>query len=1031
MLEPMLMGLLATVLFLLAPGDAVAQQADAVASLGTVTRRRRGRAPAPVPVDEPAGGLLPAPAVDPARSLLTTADRADLDLALRWSGVDRLALLGGRETTNVGRASPVDRWRLPSADAALHDPLWLPDRVGDVGHALSAELVAAEAAQVVPGWDALRALAGEELGLRPLDGCQLSRSRGLLHAVLSGPGLTRRQGDYLRGQLHGDLDRIAGDLLAQALAARCQVDLAFVGLSAADRLAVQRHLVTALGDEEEGDQEARASRALALATAWEHVDRRRLVAAGLAWSEAVRGATQALAALPPQAWPAGPLVVETHLGAVWIGSSGGDVLEGDPALILDPGGDDHWIVGPDRGLDQAHAVPSVRGVVDLGGADLYTGGAVALGGALLGLSAGVDRSGDDTWRTGPLSQGAAWFGVSTWHDGGGSDAWIGSAGVQGFAGYGLAVLRDAGEGDDLLRAGAWAQGCALSGGIGLLHDGGGDDRYVLGGALEDSDNRLPGHHNAYGQGFAIGQRPWLGGGLGWLQDDGGHDQYVGGLWVQGSSYWHALGVLLDREGNDLYSSDQYSQGSGIHLSAAGLFDLAGDDRYLTRNLGQGSGHDLAVSWLLDGGGDDVYTGQDTVQGAALTNAVSFFLDRSGQDLYVAASDKTRGFTNTARGYRAVAAFVDGGGDDRYLGGASGGSLAPEMPGSDHGVALDLVRDLALPEQAEPTPPTELGPLPSGAATARQLVLNNQRWLAPAANTAAAVDLLEQAGPAAVGWVLPLTSGELHLRSHTVGALIDRWVRGEDPVAQRAVAEQILVSVERWPAEPLDDSVRWHLRWLGELLSADPDLSDLAIAGADIGRLHPSWSVRTEAWQLAAAVAEAGALPRIMGLTWTEAAVPLLDQAAAPAERAAASRFLGRARAGDAARALAAILSTGSFQERAAAEDALVDLARGGHGTLVIRALDGLARGQDGPPRDAALRVAGASQLTAGLELLRMGLDSADAATRRAAALGLAAHGSVDARRLGARLGRTETDPRVLAALSGPEGRTGSGVVKPW
>jgi hypothetical protein len=561
----------------------------------------RPAAKAAVAVTQSPDRALPAPPVDQARSLLLELDRAQLSTAMRWAGVEPSELLGGRETTNLGLDRRVDRWRLPSAEAALVDPLWLPDRVGDLGQALSADL-SPEGSSSIPSWTSLRTLAAQEFGHSQMVGCLSPPSRGLYREAVEGPGLRRRQAAYLREQLSIRLDAPVGDLLSQASLARCRLDLALSRLSAEDRAAVRAALASGLLDQVDSEDDARASRALALSTAWEKVDRSLLVAAGVAWSQAVRSTAEKLRALPLDAWPDGPLQVQTALGTVWIGSPENDIMEGDPMLILDPGGDDDWTVARDRDVGDTAWVPPVRGVIDLGGNDRYGGGAASVGGALLGLSAGVDLGGDDSWRTGALSQGAAWFGVSTWVDLGGDDTFVGPVAVQGFAAYGLAVLRTAGQGDDTLRAGAWAQGCAWSGGVGLLHDGGGDDRYVLGGTIEDSPNRLPGYHDGYGQGFSVGQRPWLGGGIGWLQDDGGHDRYSGGLWVQGSSYWHSLGVLLDRSGNDVYTSDQYSQGSGIHLSAAGLFDLDGDDRYLTRNLGQGSGHDLAVSWLLDGGG---------------------------------------------------------------------------------------------------------------------------------------------------------------------------------------------------------------------------------------------------------------------------------------------------------------------------------------------------------------------------------------------------------------------------------------------
>jgi hypothetical protein len=268
----------------------------------------------------------------------------------------------------------------------------------------------------------------------------------------------------------------------------------------------------------------------------------------------------------------------------------------------------------------------------------------------------------------------------------------------------------------------------------------------------------------------------------------------------------------------------------------------------------------------------------------------------------------------------------------------------------------------------------------------------------------------------VAWLLPLTSGELHLRSHTIGAVIQRFVKSSDAKARQQVADSLLASLQSWPVDVLDDSVRWQVGWIGDVYAVDPALRSQAMTAVDIARQHPAWAVRRQAWILAAAVAQAGAVPRIMGQSWASGARRAMVDGAAPGERAAAARYVGIVGDGEGTRALVALLRGGGLDERAAAEDALVALTQRGAGTLVLRALDGLARGPDGVARDAALRVAGASGLSAGLALVEQGLASEDAATRRAAALGLATNPSPAAQTLAEQHRSVETDPRVLSAV---------------
>lgn len=149
-------------------------------------------------------------------------------------------------------------------------------------------------------------------------------------------------------------------------------------------------------------------------------------------------------------------------------------------------------------------------------------------------------------------------------------------------------------GDEEYGAGSFTQGAALgagtrwAGGLGLLVDGGGDDRY---GALRF----------AQGAGMA--------GGLGVLSDHGGRDEYAAAAYAMGAGRGLGVGVLLEGGGDDVYRGGRGCVGAGEDLGLGMLVDGAGDDRYLVEGSSSASG---AVSlrqgagWLLDGAGSDAY-----------------------------------------------------------------------------------------------------------------------------------------------------------------------------------------------------------------------------------------------------------------------------------------------------------------------------------------------------------------------------------------------------------------------------------------
>lgn len=232
----------------------------------------------------------------------------------------------------------------------------------------------------------------------------------------------------------------------------------------------------------------------------------------------------------------------------------------------------------------------------------------AFGAGFLGIGVLVDEAGDDLY----LGQKFA-FGCGFWH--------------------GVGVLHDA-TGNDVYAAGLAALGAGINGAFGLLDDRAGDDHYQCLGTFESAYSGGQAWDNGYmGSGIGFGsswraearkenapRTPTLGGGLGLVHDGGGNDQYIGASFGVAAAYAGGVGAILDDAGNDTYFvkrgpggdnhsgwSGNHALGNGCHRGVGYLLDRAGNDRYSASGLGGGTAWDIASGFLLDLGGDDLMT----------------------------------------------------------------------------------------------------------------------------------------------------------------------------------------------------------------------------------------------------------------------------------------------------------------------------------------------------------------------------------------------------------------------------------------
>ncbi len=406
----------------------------------------------------------------------------------------------------------------------------------------------------------------------------------------------------------------------------------------------------------------------------------------------------------------------TPAGLILVSGAGDDRHEADGRpvlLLLDLGGADLHL-GP-AGSNHGGSNP-VSVLVDLGGDDFYgypeavgvgferarppldRDGTVTLSGKVNGASAseasaqGAGRNGiamvfdlgagEDRYVALRMSQGYAQQGVGVLFDDGGDDIYFAEDAAQGSAQFGIGLLVDMG-GQDVYLSSHASQGFGYVGGFGLLFDAGGDDRYRC---HPDHDGnpayvapQLPGEANAsLCQGFGLGFRVRdethsLAGGIGVIVDGGGDDRYEAGVYGQGGGYWQGFGLLSDRGGNDHYDGRYYVQGAAAHFGAGFFVEHGGDDRY-GHGLGAetmvlGAAQDYSVGVVLEMGGDDAYRVAPMGAGAASCGSVAAFVDGGGVDRYEARSG-TVGGVASARGCRSeglptTAVFLDVGGEDHY------------------------------------------------------------------------------------------------------------------------------------------------------------------------------------------------------------------------------------------------------------------------------------------------------------------------------------------------------------------------------
>lgn len=328
-------------------------------------------------------------------------------------------------------------------------------------------------------------------------------------------------------------------------------------------------------------------------------------------------------------------------------------------------------------------------------------GAGRMGVALL-YDFGADN---DRYRSLRGSQGFGALGIGALFDEGGDDQYELEAAGQGASVGGIGVLVDR-AGADRYVAWTFAQGFGYVRGVGLLVDREGDDQYLA----QETPVAYPSAQNpmvntSFSQGAGFGRRADgidnvnMSGGIGVLRDARGNDRYRASIFGQATGYWGGMGLLLDGAGDDQYDARWYVQGGAAHFAYAALVDGGGRDVHnamaARQNMCAGAGHDFSVGFLIaDGPEGDEYNVPNLALGAGNANGAGFFLEPRGDDLYRADSALSLGnaayenLMDTGRLMRRTwGVFLDAQGADRY-------ERSPAMPVQNDAAWTQRVHDSA-------------------------------------------------------------------------------------------------------------------------------------------------------------------------------------------------------------------------------------------------------------------------------------------------------------------------------------------------
>ncbi|MCD4657474.1 MAG: PDZ domain-containing protein [Planctomycetes bacterium] len=330
----------------------------------------------------------------------------------------------------------------------------------------------------------------------------------------------------------------------------------------------------------------------------------------------------------------------------------------DYAVLIDLGGDDFYA----NNAGSSNGTINCAILVDLAGNDAYESTRdYVQGTGFMGVGALVDFKGDDTYIGINWSQATAMMGIGCLLDVSGDDTYRAQYFSQAAGIWGVAQLVD-GAGNDRYEGHCYMHGLGMPKCVAVLTDMAGDDNYYCKGRKPSSYGTL-GLYEGWGQGAGLGLRMFASGGIGILHDMQGKDKYEVGIFGQGGGYYHGWGMLFDDgKEDDVYIGGRYAQGFAAHQALGTFIEEGGNDKYYSRNgVMSGLSWDETVVLFIDKAGDDWYQGGGFSLGATAHNGICIFKDLAGKDYYGSAPGRAGG--NNYHGGSSLSVFLDFGGDE--------------------------------------------------------------------------------------------------------------------------------------------------------------------------------------------------------------------------------------------------------------------------------------------------------------------------------------------------------------------------------
>lgn len=322
------------------------------------------------------------------------------------------------------------------------------------------------------------------------------------------------------------------------------------------------------------------------------------------------------------------------------------------SAVIDLSGNDRYESSP---LGLATGRLGIGLVADLSGNDEYLPADGSGGTGFAGIGLLYDEAGDDRYKGERLVLGASVGGLGAVVDLGGADSYAAGGYAIGFGGpLGVGALIDV-AGNDAYACGTLPSAYNQT----------------------EAPTAAPGdpvyQYDCFGLGVGSGKRIFspqrerlfygLAGGLGLLLDLSGDDRYRSANFSQGAGYYFGTGMKLDVEGQDEHVASRYGMAAGAHFGIGLFLDRRGRDRYQSYGpvYTGAAAWDVSVMLAIDAGlDDDVYDfSRSTGLGMADHRAWSVFIEEGGQDHYQAPT----GFGTALD--QSLSGFFDLSGADHY------------------------------------------------------------------------------------------------------------------------------------------------------------------------------------------------------------------------------------------------------------------------------------------------------------------------------------------------------------------------------